>query len=276
MTSVTATTTVGPPRAGRFDNITWQGIAWMVFWLIVVIGIAILLTHSIDAERFDKYAWRFRDGVITTIELVVSSLALGACISVPIAFGRLSENRFVGALAYAYSYFFRGTPLIAQLFLIYYGAGQFAPALKAIGLWGFFRDAFNCALLSFALNTAAYQSEILSGAIGNVPRGQREAAAALGLNRLVTFRKIIMPQALITALRPYGNEVILMIKASAVASIVTVFDLMGETRYVFSKTYDLSFYLWAALIYLVLVELLSRVLNVIETRLIRHLRGGRH
>lgn len=276
MTSVTATATVGPPRAGRFDNITWQGIAWMVFWLIVVIGIAILLTHSIDAERFDKYAWRFRDGVITTIELVVSSLALGACISVPIAFGRLSENRFVGALAYAYSYFFRGTPLIAQLFLIYYGAGQFAPALKAIGLWGFFRDAFNCALLSFALNTAAYQSEILSGAIGNVPRGQREAAAALGLNRLVTFRKIIMPQALITALRPYGNEVILMIKASAVASIVTVFDLMGETRYVFSKTYDLSFYLWAALIYLVLVELLSRVLNVIETRLIRHLRGGRH
>ena len=80
-----------------------------------------------------------------------------------------------------------------------------------------------------------------------------------------------MPQALITALRPYGNEVILMIKASAVASIVTVFDLMGQTRYIFSKTYDLSFYLWAAVVYLVLVEILSRVLNRIEARLIRHL-----
>jgi polar amino acid transport system permease protein len=266
-TSVTA----APPRGGRFANVTPAGIAWMVFWFLAAIGIAFLMVSSVDTERFAKYGWRFGDGLWTTVKLVVTSLVLGAVISLPVALGRLSKNPVIGTLAYAYSYFFRGTPLIAQLFLIYYGAGQFSHELRAIGLWWFFRDAFNCALLSFAMNTAAYQSEILSGAIANVPNGQREAAAALGLRRLTTFRKVIMPQALITALRPYGNEIILMIKASAIASIVTVFDLMGQTRYIFSKTYDLSFYLWAAVVYLVLVEILSRVLNLFEARLIRHL-----
>jgi polar amino acid transport system permease protein len=122
------------------------------------------------------------------------------------------------------------------------------------------------------MNTAAYQSEILSGAVRNVPRGQLEAAAALGLHRLVILRRIVMPQAIITALRPYGNEVVLMVKASAVASIVTVLDLMGQTRFIFSRTYDLSFYLLAAVFYLALVEILGRVINAIERRLTRHIR----
>jgi ABC-type arginine/histidine transport system permease subunit len=94
----------------------------------------------------------------------------------------------------------------------------------------FFRDAWNCALFAFTLNTAAYQAEILRGAIESVTRGQHEGAAALGLTRFQTFRKIILPQAMIVALRPYGNEIILMIKGSAIVAIVTVFDLMGETR----------------------------------------------
>ncbi|MCR4282138.1 MAG: ABC transporter permease subunit, partial [Bauldia sp.] len=213
-------------------------------------------------------------GFATTLRLVGVSLFLGALLSVPVAAGRLAKNRAAGGLAYAYSYFFRGTPIIAQLFLIYYGAGQLAPQLKAIGLWWFFKDAFNCAALSFALNTAAYQAEILSGAIRNVSVGQREAAEALGLYRLVTLRKVILPQALISALRPYGNEAIILTKASAIASIVTVLDLMGQTRFVFSKTYDLSFYLWAAVFYLVFVEVLSRALNLIERRLTRHLALG--
>jgi len=202
---------------------------------------------------------------------VVSSVLIGAIISIPVAAGRLSKNRIIGAVAYAYSYFFRGTPLIAQLFLVYYGAGEFVGVLRETGLWWFFRDATNCAILSFALNTAAYQSEILAGAVRNVPRGQLEAAAALGLHRFVVLRRIVMPQALITALRPYGNEVVLMVKASAIASIVTVLDLMGETRFIFSKTYDLSFYLLAAVFYLVLVEALGRAVNAIERRITRHI-----
>jgi len=261
-----------PPRPSRFENVSAAGVVLITFWVIVGVAIVVALAASVDSERLSKYGWRIFDGFVTTVRLVASCLIVGAVISLPVAAGRLSERRVVGALAYGYSYFFRGTPLLAQAFLIYYGAGQFAPQLKAIGLWWFFKDAFNCAVLSFGLNTAAYQAEILSGAIRNVARGQREAAMAIGLRRFTTLRKVVMPQALISALRPYGNEVILMIKASAIASIITVLDIMGQTRFIYSKTYDLSFYLWAAVLYLLLVEVLSRVINAIERRLTRHTR----
>jgi polar amino acid transport system permease protein len=157
------------------------------------------------------------------------------------------------------------------LFLIYYGLGSFRPQLEAVGLWTFFRDAWNCALFAFTLNTAAYQAEILRGAIDSVPRGQHEGAAALGLSKATTFRKIILPQAMMVALRPYGNEIILMIKGSAIVSIVTVFDLMGETRRAFSRTFDFQTYIWAAIIYLLIVECLRNVWAVMERRLTRHL-----
>lgn len=127
-----------------------------------------------------------------------------------------------------------------------------------MGLWVFFRDAYFCAIFTFSLNTAAYQAEILAGAIRAVPSGQWQAADSLGLRPFTTMFKVILPQALITALRPYGNEVILMIKGSAIASIITVLDLMGQTRYAFSKTYDLQIYIWAA-IYLITVEVLRRL-----------------
>lgn len=182
------------------------------------------------------------------------------------------KNRFIGSLAYAYVYVFRSTPLLAQLFLIYYGLGSFRHGLESVGLWWFFREAWYCGLLSLTLNTAAYQAEILRGAIQSVPRGQHEGAASLGLSKLVTFRKVILPQALIVALRPYGNEIILMIKGSAVVSIVTVFDLMGQTRYAFSRTFDYQTYLWAAIFYLAIVETLRHVWAWLEARLTRHLK----
>jgi polar amino acid transport system permease protein len=231
-----------PPRAGRFDNVTTTGVVMMAVWVLILAGIVLALASSIDSERLATYGGRVAMGFLITLKLVAVSLVVGAILSLPVAAGRLSSGRVAGAFAYGYSYFFRGTPLIAQIFLIYYGAGQFAPQLRAVGLWWFFRDAFNCAVLSFALNTAAYQAEILAGAIRNVPIGQREAARALGLHMMAELRKVVLPQAFISALRPYGNEVILLTKASSIASIITVLDLMGQTRFVFSKTYDLSFY----------------------------------
>jgi len=200
------------------------------------------------------------------------SVVFGALLSVPIAFARMSRNRVLGGLAYGYVYLFRSTPLLAQLFMIYYGLGSFRPQLETVGLWWFFREAWYCGLLSFVLNTAAYQAEILRGAIQSVPIGQHEGAAALGLSKRVAFRKIILPQALIVALRPYGNEIVLMMKGSAVVAIVTVYDLMGETRYAFSRTFDYQTYLWAAIIYLALVEGLRQVWAQLEKRLTRHLR----
>lgn len=163
------------------------------------------------------------------MEALASVTYISALGQIPLANASaiMSKNRLWGWLAYAYVYFFRGTPLITQLFLIYYGLGSFRPQLETVGLWWFFRDAWNCALFTFTLNTAAYQAEILRGAIESVPRGQREGAAALGLPDRIAFFKVILPQAMIVALRPYGNEIILMIKGSAIVAIVTVFDLMA-------------------------------------------------
>ena len=183
----------------------------------------------------------------------------------------MSRNPLLSAPAYAYVYFFRGTPLLAQTFLVYYGLGSFRPELEAVGLWSFFREAWYCAVFAFALNTAAYQAEILCGAIESVHRGQWEGAASLGLHKLQTLRKVILPQALIVALRPYGNEIVLMVKGSAIVAIITVPDLMGQTRLAYARSFDFQTYIWAALIYFAIVEALRHTIDWIERRLTRHL-----
>jgi polar amino acid transport system permease protein len=226
----------------------------------------------VSLDLLARYWQQLLDGLIVTMELVLVSVVLGGLLAIPVAAARLSRNRIVSGIAFGYVYFFRGTPILAQLFLVYYGAGQFRPALDAIGLWGFFRDAFTCAIFTFTLNTAAYQAEIYRGAIRAVPRGQWEAARALGLPRLPLLWKIVFPQAAVVALRPLGNEVILLIKASAVASIVTVLDLMGETRRAFSRSYDMAIYFYAAILYLALVETIRRLWSWMEGRLTQHLR----
>ena len=225
-----------------------------------------------NIDLLARYGPRMLEGLLVTIELVAISVVLGALLALPIALARQSERRWLRVLAFGYSYFFRGTPLLAQLFLVYYGSGQFRPALNSVGLWWLFRDAFFCCVLTFTLNTAAYQAEILRGAIRAVPRGQREAAMSLGLRPRVAFLRVILPQALMIALRPLGNEVILMVKGSAVAAIVTVFDLMGATRLAYARSFDLSVYLWAAILYLIIVETIRRVWDRLEFRLSRHLR----
>ncbi|HXV31099.1 MAG TPA: ABC transporter permease [Sinorhizobium sp.] len=256
-----------PYTLSRFFGSVALGI-----WLALAVGIFFTVVDGWDPEKFSRYGPSFLSGLGVTLALVGSSILLGAVLSLPVALGRMSKNKLWSWLAYAYVYFFRGTPLITQLFLVYYGLGSFRPQLESIGLWWFFRDAWNCALFTFTLNTAAYQAEILRGAIESVPRGQREGAAALGLPERVAFFKVILPQAMIVALRPYGNEIVLMIKGSAIVAIITVFDLMGETRRAFSRTFDYQMYVWAAALYLMMVELLRNVWSSLEARLTRHLK----
>lgn len=233
-----------------------------------ILGLAGLLGMNVDL--MERYGPRFASGVWVTLELVAISMVLGAILSIPLAIARVEGGKFLSRTAFAYSYFFRGTPLLAQTFLVYYGAGQFREGLESIGLWWFFRDAFNCAVLTFTLNTAAYQAEILRGGIQSLPVGQMEGAKSLGLTRFLAYRKVILPQAFGVGLRPLGNELVLMIKASSIASIITVYDLMGVTRLAFSRSYDMEVYLWAAILYLVMVEIVRRVWNVLERRLNRH------
>jgi polar amino acid transport system permease protein len=262
-----------PPEAlKRYTVSRLIGRALLGVWLAVSVGIFLFIVDSWSPEKFAKYGPSFLSGLRVTLTLVAISVILGSILSLPIAYGRMTKNKVLSWIAYCYVYFFRGTPLITQLFLVYYGLGSFRPYLEAVGLWSLFKDAWFCALFTFTLNTAAYQAEILRGAIESVPRGQHEGAAALGLPKSVAFFKIILPQAMIVALRPYGNEIILMIKGSAIVAIVTVFDLMGETRRAFSRTYDFQMYLWAAILYLIMVEILRNLWAWIETRLTRHLK----
>ncbi len=262
-----------PPQAvRRLTGSRVLGLAGLGLWALLAAALLYMMISNWDTDKFVKYGPRYLSGLWVTATLVVVSILFGALLSVPIAFARMSGSRILNAISYGYVYIFRGTPLLAQIYLIYYGIGSFKPQIEAVGLWWFFREAWYCALLSMTLNTAAYQAEILRGAIQSVPRGQTEGAKSLGLSPFVTFRKIILPQALIVALRPYGNEIILMVKGSAVVAVVTVLDLMGQTRYTFSRTFDYQAYLWAAIFYLSIVETMRHLWAAMEARLTRHLK----
>lgn len=258
-----------PPRGWPRSRVF--GWALVSLWILLGLGLVGYLISAWNPELFNKYAPSYLSGLGVTLGLVAISITIGAILSVPICYARMSKNRVLSAISYGYVYFFRGTPLLAQTFLIYYGLGSFRPQLEAIGLWSFFREAWYCAIFAFSLNTAAYQAEILRGAIESVGKGQWEAASALGLSKLQTLYKVVLPQALIVALRPYGNEIILMVKGSAIVAIITVYDLMGETRRAFSRSFDFQTYLWAALLYLSLVETLRHAIDWVERRITRHL-----
>ncbi len=224
-----------------------------------------------DLSLLQTQGWRLLAGLQITLEVVGLSCAIGFVLSYPIAQMRLSHSPVLRAVSLAYVTFFRGTPLLCQLYLVYYGAGEIRPFLTSAGLWWFFRDAFYCCIFTFALNTAAYQGEIIRGALISVPRGQIEAARALGLSRYRVARHVVFPQALLVALRPLGNELISIVKASALAAIVTLLDLMGQTRFVFARTFDFAIYLYAALIYLAITATIARLWTLAERRLTRHL-----
>lgn len=206
-----------------------------------------------------------------TAKLVAISFTLGAVLGLLLALARISNKTVLNRMAAGYIYFFRGSPLLAQLFLLYYGLGSFKSFWQDVGLWWFFREAWYCALLAFTLNTAAYQAEIFRGSLLAIAPGQFEAARALNLKRSTTFFKVVMPQSLLVAIGPLGNELILMIKASAIASLVTIYDLMGVTKLAFSRSFDFQIYLWAAVLYLLIVEIVRRTLKYLEGRLGRHL-----
>lgn len=230
-----------------------------------------VLAFLFNTDLLATYGWRLLDGLRITAIVVSVSCTFGFVLAYPICRARMSRNPILSGLALAYCTAFRGTPLLCQLYLVYYGAGEVRPFLQSVGLWAFFREAFFCCLLTFTLNTAAYQAEIFRGALSTVPNGQRETAAALGLSPYRIARHVVWPQAFLVALRPLGNELIGIIKASALSAIVTLLDLTGQTRFIFARTFDFSIYLYAAMIYLAMTETIRRVWALVERRFSRHL-----
>ena len=154
-----------------------------------------------------------------TIELAVTSICLGAILALLLALARLSGIAALDWFARLYVFVFRGTPLLVQIFLIYYGLGQF-PAIRHSIFWPFLREPYWCAVLALTLNTAAYASEIIRGGLLSVPHGQVEAARACGMHRIMLFRRIVLPLAIRQALPGYGNEMISMVKATDRKSVV--------------------------------------------------------
>ena len=212
------------------------------------------------------------DGLETTLLLTGLGAALAAVFSPGLALIRLGGPTPAKALLRVYISFMRGTPLLAQLFLVFYGSGQFRAELTALGLWSFFRDPFNCAVLVFVLNSCAYQTEILRGGLQAVPPGEIEAARAIGMTRAQVLARVTFPHAYRIAWPALGNEVILLMKASALASIVTVFDLMGRTRQIFSRSFEFSVYFEAAALYLLITVLFVFLWRQVERRLTRPMR----
>lgn len=222
-------------------------------------------------EILIQYWPRLLDGTLMTIKLTLLGALIAGMVSPFFALVRVQASPLAQAPLRLYISFMRGTPILAQLFLIFYGSGQFRPFLQEWGLWTFFRDPFNCALLAFVLNSTAYQTEILRGGIMGVPQGEIEAAKAIGMSRARALRRVVFPHAYRIAWPALGNEVILLMKASALASIVTVFDLMGRTRQIFSRSFDFSVYLWAALIYLCITAIFVLLWHQAERRISRHI-----
>ena len=212
------------------------------------------------------------EGLRTTLALVSVSLMLGLLIAIPLAVLRTSKNYLVQAPIRAYVYFFRGTPLLVQMFIIYYGFGQFE-AIKASVVWPFFKEAWFCALFAFTLNTGAYTTEILRGAIEATPNGEVEAAKAAGMSRLLMLRRILLPSAFRRALPQYGNEIIFMLHGSSLASVITIVDITGAARIINSRFYSpYEAFLTAAAFYMTLTFITVFLLKKLEGRWFAHLR----
>lgn len=203
-------------------------------------------------------------GAAVTAQLTAVSLVAGMALALPLALMRTAPHRALRLPAFGYIFFFRGTPLLVQIFLIYYGLGQFE-WVRQSPLWPILREAWWCAIIALTLNTAAYTAEILRGGIEAVPKGEVEAARALGMSRALTLRKIILPRAFRLALPAYGNEIILLLKGSALASTVTLLDLTGVARVIVARTYaPYEVFLVAGLIYLGMTFLVTRAIAVAE------------
>lgn len=205
-------------------------------------------------------------GAGVTLQLLVLALVIGLAGALPLAVLRSLPSPWVWRPVWVFTYVIRGTPLLVQLFLLYYGLAQFEAVRDSL-LWPWLRSAWFCAVAAFAINTCAYTTEILHGAIKAVPHGEVEAARAYGMSRWTTFRRIVLPSACRRALPAYSNEVVLMLHGTALASVVTLHDLIGVAREVNSIHYlPFEAFITAALCYLAITVVLVAAFHAAERR----------
>ena len=226
------------------------------------------MNFELMIETFPKLL----SGLNLTIQLVTISLFLGFCLAIGLALLRLSNNTFLSFFAKTYVFYFRGTPLLVQIFLIYYGIAQFE-IIRETFVWSFFKEAYWCGILALTLNTCAYSSEIIRGGIQSVAFGQIESAKSVGMSRFLLYRRIILPIAFRQALPAYGNEMILMVKATSLVSTITLMEVTGIARLIIAKTFSpVEIFIVAGLIYLTINFIVTRLVNFCEIKLTPYLR----
>jgi len=226
------------------------------------------MNFELMIETFPKLL----SGLNLTIQLVTISLFIGFCLAIGLALLRLSNNTFLSFFAKTYVFYFRGTPLLVQIFLIYYGIAQFE-IIRETFVWSFFKEAYWCGILALTLNTCAYSSEIIRGGIQSVPFGQIESAKSVGMSRFLLYRRIVLPIAFRQALPAYGNEIILMVKATSLVSTITLMEVTGIARLIIAKTFSpVEIFIVAGLIYLTINFIVTRLVNFCEIKLTPYLR----
>ena len=207
------------------------------------------------------------EGIPLTLQVVSISTILGIFLAVAVALMRISGNRLMSLPAYYFVYLIRGTPLLLQLYFVYYGLSQFEVIRESI-LWPILKEPYWCGIITLTISTGAYSSEIIRGGILSVSKNYIEASGALGLSQIKTFILITLPITVRQALPAYGNELILMVKASSLISIVTLMEITGIARTIISKTYaPVEIFLVAGSIYLVINFIIVMFVNLAERRL---------
>lgn len=218
---------------------------------------------------------RLLEGLWVTIQITCLGVAIGSVIAVTLAMMQISNVAVLKWPSSMFVLFIRGTPLLVQLFLIYYGSGQFRQELEAVGLWTYFRETYFCAVLALALNTGAYSAEIFIGSIKSVDKKQVEAGRAYGMSGFNLYKRIVFPQALRIAWSAYANEIIFIMQATSLVSIITLLDLTGIAGQIISRTFAVyEVYIIVALMYLAFTYSLIFMFSRIEKYLRRHERVG--
>ena len=216
---------------------------------------------------FQEYLSVITKGIPTSLLLTVVSLLIAFCLALFLTFLLSMENKWVKRVVNLYITLFTGTPLLVQFFLIYAGPGQFQWIIDS-PLWYLLSNAWFCAALALALNSAAYSTQLFHGAVKAIPKGQWESCSALGLNRIQTL-KILIPYALKRALPSYSNEIILVFKGTALASTITIMDIMGYARQLYGTEYDaLTIYGIAGGIYLIITGIATLLLRKLEKKVL--------
>lgn len=214
-------------------------------------------------------------GLWITLQLVVISLACGLIMAIPLGMLSAHQTNWVRFLPRLFIYFFRGTPLLVQMFLIYHGLGQFEAVRESMA-WVILKEAYWCALIAFTLNTAAYTAEIIRGTIRQTPAGEIEVARSMGMSPLTLQRRIILPSTLRRALPAYGNEVIFMLHGSALAGIITIVDLFGAAKIVNSRHFvPFESFITAGFFYLLVTSGIVALFRLAENHWHAHLKPRR-